>query len=96
MRFLKQHDIIQRGCKICDDVRNLVDQYNRSHFTCPHAECPYSVLDKYETYDDFLKSKDSQILVPEFFDSVASCYSMSTSGSMPRKMFYHAQNISSF
>jgi hypothetical protein len=28
---------------------------------CPHEECPYEVLDKYETYEDYLKSKDSKI-----------------------------------
>lgn len=28
---------------------------------CPYTECPYKVLDKYDTYEDYLKSEDSEI-----------------------------------
>jgi hypothetical protein len=34
---------------------------------CPHEICPYAVLDKYDTYEEFLKSKDSKVDVAGLF-----------------------------
>ena len=28
---------------------------------CPYDECPYHVLDKYETYEEYVESEDSKI-----------------------------------
>lgn len=71
MRCLKRHEIDHRGCLICADM-----QSKGAHLKCQHDECPYKVLDKYESYDEFFASEDSKILVPEFFKTVADCYEL--------------------
>lgn len=38
--------------------------------SCPHKECPYTVLDKYDTYEDYMKSKDCEINIAAFVDAV--------------------------
>jgi hypothetical protein len=43
---------------------------------CPHDECSYHVLDKYDTYEEFMASEDSKILVDGFFQTTASCYEL--------------------
>ena len=63
-----------------------VIQRNKGYVTqtsCPHDECPYKVLDKYETYEDYMKSEDSKILVDEFFQTVADCYVLSAHNKKP-------------
>lgn len=52
-----------------------------------HDKCPYTVLDKYETYDEFIASEDSVILVPEFFASIADCYRLGKISNKPQRMF---------
>lgn len=70
----------QRGCLYCYDMK--LGRYNgESRTCCPFNVCPYHVLDKYKSYEDFMASEDSKILVGEFFTTIASCYDMS----MPRK-----------
>ena len=75
VRCLKRHEIDQRGCLICADMRTA-GTGKESHLACLHDECPYKVLDKYESYDEFFASEDSMILVPEFFKTAADCYEM--------------------
>jgi hypothetical protein len=53
---------------------------------CPFAECPFQVLDKYRTYEEFMASEDSKILVNEFFSTVASVYDLSMPRT-PKKLF---------
>jgi hypothetical protein len=36
---------------------------------CPHRKCPFAVLDKYEDYEDYMKSKDSKIDIAAFIDA---------------------------
>lgn len=70
MRKLSKNEVYKRGCLYCMDMTSTAAQYgNYSTKSCPYEECPYKVLDKYETYKDFMKSEDSKILVDEFFDS---------------------------
>jgi hypothetical protein len=37
--------------------------------TCPHAKCPYTVLDKYDTYEAFMESDDSKINIAGLKDA---------------------------
>lgn len=70
MRKLKKSELYKRGCLYCMDMVSVfVERGKYGSKSCPHEECPYKVLDKYETYNDFMKSEDSKILVDEFFDS---------------------------
>lgn len=82
MRVIHMHENKQRGCVYCNDVVKRKHGYV-TQTSCPHDECPYKVLDKYESYEDFMASEDSRILVEEFFDSVAECYSLSSSSKKP-------------
>ncbi len=69
-------------------MRNLQDPPKQSRYTCPHKECPYKVLDKYETYEDFLDSEDSKILVPEFFQTNADCYELAQVRDNPYHLYF--------
>ena len=73
MRMVPYFEKRQRGCLYCADVgTSKFSQDNRT--SCPHNECPYHVLDKYKSYDEFMTSQDSKILVGEFFTTVASSF----------------------
>lgn len=70
MRMVPGFEKKQRGCLYCADAGTTkFKQDNRT--SCPHTVCPYHVLDKYKSYDEFIASEDSMILVPEFFTTVA-------------------------
>lgn len=84
MRVIRMAENKQRGCNYCKDVI----QRNKGYVTqtsCPHDKCPYKVLDKYETYEDYMKSEDSRIIVDEFFQTVAECYALSAYNKKPVK-----------
>jgi hypothetical protein len=67
----------QRGCQYCQDMK--VKRFNGDTRTaCPFIECPYTVLDKYKIYEEFMASEDSKILVNEFFKTVATVYELSS------------------
>ena len=83
MRCLKRHEIDQRGCLNCVDMEN-----KGTHLKCPHDECPYKVLDKYESYDEFCASKDSRIIVPEFFQTSADCYELAQVRDNPYHLYF--------
>lgn len=87
VRFLKKFEKKQRGCAYCLDMSVVHDEYDKPHFSCKNSKCPYTILDKYETYDEFLASEDSRIFVPEFFDSVADCYRLAKISNKPQRMF---------
>lgn len=53
-RRLAKREIYKRGCEYCKIVRH--EGYK---WICPHDECPYNVLDKYEYYEDYLISEDA-------------------------------------
>lgn len=79
MRVVPYFEKKQRGCMFCFHVdTKKVGKETRTG--CPFDECPYHVLDKFNTYDEFMASDDSLILVGEFFTSFASDFD----SSMPR------------
>lgn len=75
MRMIPFYEKKQRGCQYCLHM-TLHSTKGDSHTACPFEECPYAVLDKYKTYEEYMKSEDSKILVNEFFQTVASCYEL--------------------
>lgn len=86
MRRLTKADMKQRGCDVCLD-KTMIRENNKNHDVCKHEKCPYTVLDNYETYDEFLASKESRILVENFFSQVANCYTLGSISSKPQRMF---------
>lgn len=73
----------QRGCQYCADMK-LGRFDGESRTCCPFAKCPYHVLDKYDSYEEFMASEDSKIMVTEFFTSIASCYELASSRKVNR------------
>ena len=64
------------------------EHYNGANrIACPYDECPHTVLDKYETYEQYMASEDSKILVHEFFQTVASCYELANSNASASEFF---------
>lgn len=78
MRIIPFYEKKKRGCLYCLHVQSKKTKFGGgdSHTACPFDECPYTVLEKYESYEEFMKSEDSKILVNEFFSTVASCYEL--------------------
>lgn len=62
MRNLKKAEKTKRGCIWCTDVAKKKSPVNgKCRTACPHDKCPYTVLDKYDDYEDYMKSDDSVI-----------------------------------
>jgi hypothetical protein len=63
MRKIHREEQRKRGCFYCaDKVTAHVSEDGKDIKThCPHDKCPYEVLDRYESYEDYLKatSKDT-------------------------------------
>ena len=76
----------QRGCKYCLHMKN-VPYSGTTRTLCPFLECPYTVLDKYNTYEEFMASEDSKILVNEFFATVATVYELSANPAKTKCLF---------
>lgn len=77
MRTIPFYEKKQRGCQYCAHVEVVFGGTAKGSRTgCPFKECPYTVLEKYKSYEEFMKSEDSKILVNEFFSTVASCYEL--------------------
>lgn len=86
MRPVPLYEKKQRGCQYCKDM--CVKVYGKETRTaCPFAECPYTVLDKYNSYEEFMASEDSKILVTEFFHTVATVYELSANPSKTKCLF---------
>ena len=82
----------QRGCVYCKHVEH--GKYGGcNRLFCPFDRCPYKVLDKYETYEEFMASEDSKILVGAFFQTAASCYELSNGNMQVRKMFSDGHDL---
>lgn len=58
MRLIRIEESRKRGCLYCADAVEVF-VYRDTRRLCEHDECPYKVLDKYDTYEAFMKSKDS-------------------------------------
>ena len=54
MRYVSKAEKKKRGCVNCIDL--TPDRKRGKRVKCPYEECPYHELDKYDTYDAFLKA----------------------------------------
>lgn len=89
MRVVPSFEKKQRGCQYCFDMRK--EHYKGANrIACPHDECPFHVLDKYETYEKFMASEDSRILVDGFFQTAASCYELASESAIVRDVYRNA------
>lgn len=57
-RLIRDRERKQRGCIYCLDMQTTGDGTNIAGRYCPYEECPYHELDKYETYDEYMKATD--------------------------------------
>lgn len=62
MRELEKHEVKKRGCDYCVELechRTEKKYATSSYFVmakyCPHEQCPYTELDAYATYDEYLE-----------------------------------------
>lgn len=85
-RIMPMYESRQRGCKYCLHVTKGRCKGN-NQTACPFEECPFHVLDKYKTYEEFMASEDSKILVNEFFHTVATVYELSANPSKTKCLF---------
>ena len=75
-----------RGCQFCLHVSEVRIR-GKYRNACPFDECPYKILDKYKTYEEFMASEDSMIFVTEFFSTVPSVYELGAFSHAPRGIF---------
>ena len=61
MRYLTECNPEKRGCYYCLNTKLLSADNGYSRRYCIHDKCPYHVLDKYDTYEDYVKSPESKI-----------------------------------
>lgn len=76
----------QRGCWYCTN-KQVTKDMGSIRTACPYKVCPYRELDKYDSYEEFLGSDDSKILVDGFFHTSASCYELAN-GNVTVKQIY--------
>jgi hypothetical protein len=81
-------EIIKRGCEWCTDRKRARSTDGVVRYGCIHSKCPYTILDKYETYDEFLDSDDSRIITPEFFRTSADCYELAQVRDNPYHLYF--------
>jgi hypothetical protein len=65
----------------------MAKRRGQNQTSCPFDECPFSVLDKYNSYEEFMASEDSKIMVTHFFETVASIYELSANPSKTKCLF---------
>lgn len=76
----------KRGCRYCKDMK-LTRDFSGIRTGCPHDKCPYHSLDNHESYEEFMESADSRILVQEFFQTMPSVYELANGNAQVRKIF---------
>ena len=86
MRILPIYEKKQRGCQYCADFETERIG-SRIRGVCPFEECPYHVLDKYESYEAYMASEDSKILVDEFFSTASGAYELMRQCHTPNRTF---------
>ena len=85
-RLLASFEKKQRGCVNCLHVTSL--RHNGEiRNACPFPQCPYTVLDKYKSYEEFMESEDSKIYVTEFFSTVPGVYELGAYSHAPQGIF---------
>ena len=85
-RFVSLNENRQRGCRYCLYVSSA-KRKGQNQTACPFEECQFAVLDKYNTYEEFMESEDSKILVTEFFKTVATIYELSANPTRTKCLF---------
>jgi len=85
-RVLSSIEKKQRGCQYCLHVTTMQHE-GEIRNACPFRKCPYEILDKYETYEDFMASDDSKIFVEEYFSTVPSLYELGVFPHAPKGIF---------
>ena len=85
-RVLHLYERTQYGCAYCQNVQH-VKHGGCNRLACPFRKCPYKVLEKYDTYEEFMKSEDCKILVDGFFHTAASCYELSNGNAQVKQIF---------
>ena len=91
MRVIPPFEKKKRGCIYCQDMQ-LTRNKGVKRCGCPHDECPFNVLDKYDTYEQFMASEDSKIMVDGFFHTVASCYELANENAKTFSVYRDACN----
>ena len=86
VRMIPLYEKRQRGCQYCENVKETT-RYDSIRTACPFEECPYRELDKHKSYESYLKSEDSKILVPEFFASVSGFYECPRRNSSSKRLY---------
>ena len=85
-RCVQFHEKKQRGCQYCLHMK--VKRFRgATRIACPYDECPFTVFEKYNTYEEFMASEDSKIPVKEFFKTVATVYELSANPSKTKCLF---------
>ena len=91
MRKVTRYEKTKRGCECCIDAERKRRGKGYGFF-CPHDTCPHHALDKYDTYEEFMASKDAKILVNGFFYTSPSCYDLKNSNASVRKVYSKSEN----
>ena len=86
MRVVLGYEKKQRGCQYCLHSENA-RQGSQIRTGCPFSECPYTVLDKYRTYEEYLASEDSKIFVGEYFISGTDFWEWKKSSAKQNRTF---------
>lgn len=84
LRVVPNYEKKKRGCQYCA-LSEKAWVRGALRICCTKDQCPYTVLDKYSTYEEFMASEDSKIMVDQFFDTAAGCYVLSAQGRSPRR-----------
>ena len=64
MRILQPEEMRQRGCEFCMDHYKEIVPINdgkvirkrHTEHACPHDVCPFTALDGFDRYEDYVKS----------------------------------------
>ena len=69
MRVLRKAETTKRGCSYCTDIiRERIEKTGGGRSRCPHEECPYKVLDKYDTYEDYMQGDECKEILKAMLD----------------------------
>lgn len=72
MRFVSRKEAAKRGCYYCTHSRDVPKSFQANVknciIFCEHYECPYSELDFYQKYDDYLKENGLYCNMRYFLD----------------------------
>lgn len=93
MRVVPLREKTKRGCAYCKDMElKRIPSKGGVRTSCPHDECPYHCLDKYDTYEEFMASEDAKILVDGFFQTVPSIYELSNANTQVKQIYRESES----